>query len=503
MGWLEDLANLAASAASAVGDLIEGAVDTVTQAAESGVDAVQDVVDNVGTGVRDWIAGNTNPILTGLSNVVFGLVGGAVQSVPDVVRIELHVISGIGHVAADILRLDVAAVIGDSGDVVIGLLEIGFADVRLVTGGYFAGAIVDNFNRDRGLAFIKMLITDEFDDKTAETVLQRLGFGGVRVGLRMPIDYSVLRMDSALFPLAADHNAGVFDLFAMAGIVSFSSFRINRERTRVVIVDSTGRDQWFLPVGRSVIQSFLDTGAPRLRVYAWENYAASRAMRSARRKLRKLFILANFGSIEYLSRFRAASVIDITTTEEYLMHDESRYYELGRFLATNTNQDGELLDDTRIAAIGSFRFANPKLNGITAAVGIKRGTVPGCGGDDATKPCTTTILRAEGDYDLSKQDPRGTATGDPLTHGGRGVLHRDTYPPYFSQFVLAHELGHHFGLAHPGHAGVQNIMVSPDQDFVPPGILKFWYQGEPDFDPKDLEQAWRFIVRRMPHVLGG
>ncbi|MDQ3661559.1 MAG: hypothetical protein M3454_10960 [Actinomycetota bacterium] len=78
-------------------------------------------------------------------------------------------------------------------------------------------------------------------------------------------------------------------------------------------------------------------------------------------------------------------------------------------------------------------------------------------------------------------------TGDPSTPCGRGILHRDTYPPYFSKFVLAHEIGHHFGLAHAGHDGLQNIMFATStQDWLDSGLWKLWSQGEPDFQPEDV-----------------
>lgn len=505
MGWLEDLGNAAASGLSAAGDLVEAVVETVTETAQSGVDAVEDVVDNVGTGVRDWVSTNTDPALTGLTNVVFGVGGGVLDFAFDAVGIGLELTSDVGHLAADGLRLNLPGVLADLANIGIGTGEAAVAAGRFVTGGYFAGSTMANFERDRGLAFIQRLVLDEFGDKRGAEILDRLGFGSVRIGLRLPVDYRVLRMDSAVYPLAADHNAGVFDLFALAGLLSGDSFRIARERTRVVIVDTTGSELWYLPVGRSVIQSFLDTGSPRLRVYALQNYAASRAMRFARHKLRNLFVLVDFGPIETFSRFQAAAVIDITSAEEFRLHGLDRYYELGRFVAARTAQDGDTVDDFRATAIGAFGFSGGGTNGIAAGVRIHRSNsaAAACGPDDTSVACITEIRRSEADYD-DGDDPRGAFTGDPQTPCGRAVVHRDTFPPYFSKIVLAHELGHHLGLAHAGHDGVQNIMFTIEgQDVLDGGLWRLWSQGEPDFQPRDLEDVWRFLVHRLPHVLGG
>lgn len=505
MGWLEDLGNAAASTLSAAGDLVEAVVETVTETAQSGVDAVEDVVDNVGTGVRDWVSANTNPIVTGLVNVGFGVGGGLLEFGFDAVGIGLELTGDVGHLAADGLRLNLPKVIADLANLGIGAGEAAAAAGRLVTGGYFAGATIANVDRDRGLAFIRRLVLDEFGDKRGAEILDRLGFGSVQVGLRLPVDYRVLRMDSATYPLAADHAAGVFDLFALAGVLSGDSFRIAQERTRVVIVDTDGSELWYVPVGRSVIQSFLDTGSPRLRVYAWQNYAASRAMRFARQKLRNMFILVDFGPIETLSRFQAVDVVDITSADEFRLHGLDRYYELGRFVAARTGQDGELADDFRVTALGVFGFSGGGTNGIAAGIRIRRSESAdaACGPDDTSVECITEIRRTEADYGAA-DDPRNAFSGDPQTLCGRAVLHRDTFPPYFSKVVLAHELGHHLGLAHAGHDGVQNIMFTIEgQDILDGGLWRLWAQGEPDFQPRDLEDVWRFLVHRLPHVLGG
>lgn len=503
MGWLEDLGNAAASTLSAGGDLVEGIVETFTETAQSGVDALEDVVDNVGTGVHDWVATNTDPILTGLADVAFGVLGGAVEAGFDAVGLGLRLVADVGHVAADGLRLNLPGVLGDLANLGVGAGEAAVLAGRFATGGYFAGGVVANVERSRGLSFVTGLLRQEFGEE-AERILERIGVGSTRVGVRVPVDYRILRMDSATYPLAADHAAGVFDLFGLAGLLSTDGFRIARSRTRVVTVDSGGRDLWYVPVGRSVIQSFLNTGSPRLRVYAWDNHAASRAMRLARQRLRKLLVLVDFGPLETLSRFQTANVIDILSADEFALHGDDRYYELGRFVATLAGQGGTIRDDLGVTAVGAFGFSRSTLNGIAAGVRIRRSEDPdaACAADDTGEPCITVIRRTEADYGAD-DDPRGAFTGDPGTPCGRAVLHRDTFPPYFSKFVLAHELGHHFGLAHAGHDGVQNLMFSiVGQDILDGGLWRLWATGEPDFTPADLEDVWRFLVHRLPHLLG-
>jgi hypothetical protein len=86
-------------------------------------------------GLRDWISTGTNPILAGIVNVVFGLAGGLVRFVFDVVRIVIDAVSTVGHIVASVLRLDFAAVIAEILNPLILVGEILLAVVRLVTGG--------------------------------------------------------------------------------------------------------------------------------------------------------------------------------------------------------------------------------------------------------------------------------------------------------------------------------------------------------------------------------
>ena len=101
----------------------------------------------------------------------------------------------------------------------------------------------------------------------------------------------IMRADSNSFPFVTLHGH-LLDLYALAGLLSFDSFRMTRERTRVVRVDASGRDMWWLPIHRYAIRSFLASGGTtmRIRAYAMTPYAAANAMRTAFRKFKKLCI---------------------------------------------------------------------------------------------------------------------------------------------------------------------------------------------------------------------
>jgi hypothetical protein len=78
--------------------------------------------------------------------------------------------------------------------------------------------------------------------------------------------------------------------------------------------------------------------------------------------------------------------------------------------------------------------------------------------------------------------------------------------------VLAHELGHYFGLAHAGHSGFDKIMISAEGTAIFSSAWfrivlgsdtwwRAWLYGDAVFTEEDVENTWRFIVKKMPHVL--
>ena len=89
--------------------------------------------------------------------------------------------------------------------------------------------------------------------------------------------------------------------------------------------------------------------------------------------------------------------------------------------------------------------------------------------------------------------------------GPSAVTHRDVWPAYLSRYVLAHEIGHYFGLTHRN--GVENIMFTPVSD-RPVGsvvsLLKhFWLHDEPEFMLDDGKNAWTMIVDHLTLCVRG
>ncbi len=79
-----------------------------------------------------------------------------------------------------------------------------------------------------------------------------------------------------------------------------------------------------------------------------------------------------------------------------------------------------------------------------------------------------------------------------------------TCPPHYAaRFVLAHEIGHYFGLCHFGHDGVQNsCSPSPGSNPLDWGLWQYYLHSEPQFTHYDAKNAWRFVVDQMSECLG-
>lgn len=512
MAWWDDALEAAGSAVGWLGDAAEAVVDTATEVAEDVTETASDAADTVLDGLRDGAA-SVGPALGAVANVVLGVVKGAVHAAADLAAITWDVVRNIGKLVSDVLHLNPADVIADLGNIGINLLQLILVwGVRLVTGAYFGKEVSDYFMRDRALSFIRTLIINEFGQKDGEDILRKLGSGSLHFGLPIAASASIMRADSNSFPFVALQNAGILDLYTLAGLLSFNRFSIARERTRVVRVDNNGADMWWLPIHRYAISSFLSSNGTsmRIRAYAQTPYAAAKAMRTAFRKLKKLCIDLDWTLSFHFPSFKAFPTQPCRNVDEFLFLADPLGID-ALWFALSTPRNGLPDQDGTPLCIGLFGYLAGN-NGLTSGRIIKRGVqfFPQCSGTNTTDACITDIARHMGDFGFDPNDQ--LARDRPNDATGCGCTWRDTYPPFFSRVVLAHELGHYFGLTHAGHRGFDKIMISPEgvpmfsrawwRVVLGPDIWwRPWLYGDAVFTEEDVENTWRFIVKKMPHVL--
>jgi hypothetical protein len=376
-----------------VGDAAEAVVDTATEVVEEVTESASDAADAGLDGLRDGAA-SVGPALGAVANVVLGVMKGAVHAVADLAAITLDVVRNVGKLVSDILHLNLADVIADLGNIGINVLQLLVWGVRLVTGAYFGKEVSDYFMRDRALTFIRTLIIDEFGKKDGEDILRKLGSGSLHFGLPIAANARIMVADSNTFPFVTLHNAGVIDLFALAGLLSFNSFRIARERTRVLRVDAAGGNVLFPPMSRFAIRSFLNSGGTtmRIRAFAMTPYATAKAMRAAFRKFKKQCIDITWTPSFNFPSFRAFPTHPCQNVSDFFFFAGNDGND-ALWFAVTTPRNGQPDQDGTPLCIAIFGYVDGK-NGLTSGRIIKRGSsdFPTCGGTNTTDACITDLL---------------------------------------------------------------------------------------------------------------
>jgi hypothetical protein len=276
-----------------------------------------------------------------------------------------------------------------------------------------------------------------------------------------------------------------FDLYALAGLLSFDSFSIGRGRTLVRRIDFTGQPA-LLPVNRAVLGRFLNGEDIRLQILALTPAALNDAQRVARRAFERMGIQLDWNDEFDIPTLGRMTTHEITTAEEYRL-DLSRQ---GRYF-TDSGLKDPAEAECPVVALAAFRYAlNSK-----GEEGF--GQASGRSGLDATLDDEPTGL-------VDRTDRCGAGVDRGLGEGS-GVVYRDFFSPYVARYVLAHELGHYFGLCHLGHDGLQNLMYSRagGSEALDWGLVRYYLHSEPRFTHEDAKNVWRFVVTEIPGCLPG
>lgn len=477
----EDVGEAVSSAVEVVGDAVEGVVDTVADAVDDTVNAVADAVEGTVDAAVTWVNEHGGSFLGGIANVIGGVINGIVEGIRDVVHDVVGIVKDIGSIVGSILRLDFGAVIQGIVDLLIDIVDLALDVVRFFSGGYIVGGIVRQFEREALRDFVKGLLKERFgyDATLLARIENKLNIRSSSWGLPMTGQHCVLMLDSANTPLWQWHEDGMLDLYALAGVLSFDSFQVERPRTWVRAVGDDGQDNFF-PVTRWVIKEYLESKGEkrRLRVYAMDRQTVAERLDVAVNKCHKLGIRLSWdqGTAFYSGMF---PVQEIRAKDEYRFNLANQ----GRFVIDHGLRTSDRCEDCVLLGLGAFQL-DPSRFGQTEGRDIREG--------DKASPCATP---ARDDsccvtISTSRKPPTGSS-----------VVHRDFWPSYVFRYVLAHEIGHYLGLCHYGHDGFQKIMYTKSEeanlDLMDWGLFSFYYQSEPEFTLSDGKNAWRFIVDQL------
>jgi hypothetical protein len=508
MGWFEDLGNAVSSGVAVVADVVETVVETVTDTAENVVDAGADAMEDSVDYVVDWLNINGGAIVGGIANVLGGIVNGALDAVQQIVGGILHIVKDVAGIVGSILRLDLPGLI----DAVLHLLiDVGIfiLDVlRTVLLGFFIGHIVENFERNSLRRFVNRLLRDNFAEPRRTQVRNALRMSDPLWGLRPHVTHKTLVMESPAMPLAAMHNNGDLDLFSMAGLLSFDSFQLFQPRFTVKWLDEKGSESTF-PASRYHIAKFLETGQPNLRIYAQTASELRDRIQFASKHFNGMGIRPTWNHFITVPQRTPLATRSITQVSEFNLICLRDFLDADGNVAIETDDLGQFLNDTglkdptegetHITSITPFHVlvqvidadgnltSSDDFFGDTAGRDIQEGEfAEGCQTPNRNDECCILVQRTKDRSQL-----------------GSGVAMRNVYPGYFSKMVMAHEMGHYFGLCHINHNGVQNIMFSnaAHNSIWDWGLFGYYLNAEPYFTSRDKRNVWRFIVDQLRNEL--
>jgi len=477
MGFLSDIGNAVSSAVGAVGDAVEGAVDAVTNTVRDLVDTAIDGIQGGLGWVNDWLCRNAGSAGCRIGNIVLGGLSGWLEGFQDIVDKVLDIIGLLGGALGALLRGDIAGFFGKLLEIFIDGVLLVIALVRLLSLGTFFGGIRDAWREEDLRRFVEDLINQRFspDPQKLARIRERLGLNDTTWGFQMEATHRVFRLDSATAPLWQWHQNGTIDLYAMAGLTSFSSFDFRRSRTLVRSLNDSGTES--SSISRWTLAHYIDSDGRngRIRVYALTPRAIKDFVQVAIQKFKKLGIRLNWDQGGRFELWPSIAVHDIATLEE-LTFDRVC---LGSYLFSEglRIRSGS---QCNMLALAAFRLVEGL--GATSGRSIREGS-------DAT-PCATTPDRDDG------------CCMSINSAAGPGIIYRDEWPAQFMRYVLAHEGGHYVGLCHFGHDGFQNIMFTPADkaglsywdSWLP---WQFYLDNEPNFSHSDAKNVWRFLVAEM------
>jgi len=466
---VNNVGNAVENTVEAVGDTVDDVVEIVTETVQEVVDGAAEVAQDIDP---------TNGFLAAPIVLVTGIVSGTFQAVGDLVHNITEIGSAVGGIIGAVLRWDLGAALDRLGDLGIHLLDTVGIAIRIVTAGYFIGAIKNQADKASLRRYVKNLIEETFNDNPnqRDTILQTLGLiPFLLFRWIVPAEHRVMRMDSQRLdvgglPLWQMHENGDLDLYEMAGLASYRWDRqFKRPDTAVVDVTEDGEDA-FWPITRERIDQYIDNQGRdvHLRVYAMTRRTASERMDVARRKLKRMAIYLDWNDPLAFATFQPSTTVDIDVEE-----------------TTGTLNDANGNPFT-YRYIHAYQFNFALSDSFLVDQGLRNG--------DANENCTVLGCAAFKFY-----DSRFYGMMVPFNISGIrlwAVYHRDRWPQYAFRYVLGHEIGHYFGLNHEN--GIDNMMYSPmGSNWFPSNILHYWLNREPGFTLGQGKAAWDFIVSDM------
>lgn len=478
----------------AVGDVVESTSDaigdTLSDAAGAVTEGAQQVLENLGDGASS----TGNPVITQGANIVLGAVWGLIEGVQeigeDVTQGAKQFVSGI----ADVLRGNWIGALEHFGSwafySVMALVDVG----RLILLGPIANGMYVFTGRSSLRAFVNARITTLFGTGQRAAALRfRTGLDRVYGwGLPVPMTHRILFMDSRNMPLWSMHNAGLINLFTLAGYEQ-NGFLTTRTYARKI--NGFGVESIDAP-SRDYIQSYLDNQGivDHLRVYSLTDQAAADFLKTATDRCKMLALKLRWNDPERFSWFsgytRSELIFRVPTGATSPIHPfdfDSSNGQGNDFLIQRGIRTRNWREECTGDVTNVFNFGPNGRFGVATGLTFAQGPGTPCSNPgDRTDSCCITIR--------TTTDASGATIPE-----GTGIFYRDTWPDWVFRTVVAHEIGHWVGLCHFGHDGIDKIMFTSaaSQNISPFSwdmIWRFYGSSRPRFTNEDARNVWRYLL---------
>ena len=434
-------------------DLWNILVDTVGQIFDF-VDVLLDDVIGILTDVENLIDSLASSL--GWLGVLLGILKGIIHFVREVVSIIRDVVNSVRDIVTGIIGLNLCKIL--RGFTNLGTsLGRGLLTPTRVLGAPVAG-VRDEWNQQKLEDVIRDAVNNAFTagSERAQRAFDRIGFTVRPMGLTFHADARrmFLNSNSRSPDLRALQNAGVINLSALAGHVSDCGGTLNEPDGEVVYA---GTD---LKVSYADIETFLAGGSvPEFHVFA-----------ITRKKFRDHLEVANRKAAALGVRlfFRTIGSIEATSPQHVPLN------------ASDANPPGDAVQQAIFQTMGRTGV-NDDLSTIPAVSHFHY--VPRPGGGSEPFGLTSWWRPSINQADMS------------------GVTYRNRTPDWGFRFVLAHEIGHYWGLNHKDRnnndRSLDQIMYAPSTGVglnVDAVLEYLLLNGEPRFTLDDARTVWDWIT---------